>query len=337
VIFGILEEEYQWSSFGVDVQGIHNKIGIISDVNEAEGLARRVNADLVIYGDVIVTGDHGLIQPRFYVADTYRSDVSELTGPHKFEPKVEFNTADMSRFNSEVNQKLQSSVLLIEFTKGLAYLAQNDLKLALESIKKAINVADEYGDFEGKEVLYLFASTISRKKGDFEVARSYADQALELNNSYGRAYIALGNIYYDQKDFDEALDYYDQAAGLDDPSAGAFLAEKAHIGSGNVYTSLSLEADKLAKSALAEQALTHYQVAIKAYQTASDARTKAVLGEVAAFAYYGSGLIFEDKKDFESATSAYEQALVLTHNMELKKLAESGLDVVCKRPLKLLC
>jgi tetratricopeptide (TPR) repeat protein len=339
MIFEFLDREYQLSRFGGDVQVIHDKIGFISDANDAEDLARKVNAHLVIYGDVNVIDGHALISPRFYVADTYRSDVGELTGQHKVLLPVEFDTTELIQYESEVNRELrQRSALLIEFTKGLSYLALDNLEPALRSIENAINVASKYDDFEGKEVLYLFAAIAARRMGDFETARSFiVDQALDLNSSYGRAYIALGNIYYEQKDFDKALDYYEQAAQLKDQSPGAFITEKANVGAGNSYTYLYQIADKSEQAILAEKALTHFQVAIDAYQTATDAHTRDSLKEVVALAYYSSGIIFQGENDFRQAANAYKQTLALTQNPELKKRADRRLGEVCKLPLKFLC
>src|SRR5262249_44205144 len=97
----------------------------------------------------------------------------------------------------------QKTKVVVEFTKALSYLtlfqvvgSRNYLDQASLSLDAALEYAKPYGEFKGKEVLYLFRSIVARAKNDFQAAQEAIDAALKLNPNYGRAYIARGNMYY---------------------------------------------------------------------------------------------------------------------------------------------
>ncbi len=325
MLFSFLDAEYELGEFGLEIQVAHDKIGAIPGAAEAREIAQAVNADIVIYGDVTVISDLATISPRFYIAESFRSDVGEMTGQHQLALPIEFRTTDIIHFDSEVNDSLRERTgLLIEFTKALTYLAADNLDQSFEAIKKAIQLADSHGDFEGQEVLFLFASTIARLMGDFELSQEYVDRALDLNESYARAYIAQANIFYDQQDFDSALSYYERATQIENQPYGAYIVEKSNVGIGNIYNFMYQIADESEKPLLAEKAISHYQVVIQEYQSASNPH----LRDLVALAYYGSGIIFQREGDFDEAREAFEQSLALTQDSELETRIETRLEEV---------
>jgi len=325
-LYSFLDREYE--SFEADVQVTHDKIGEISEFEQATEMAEKVNAHLVIYGTVIKFGGNGIeITLRFYVADTFHSDVGEISGEHDFSYIV-FTEEDLGHYDSNVREFLRDrSRLLTEFTKVLVYFAADDLDAARTGIEETIKIADDYGEFEGKEVLHLFGSTITRLLDDFEASRYHVDKALELNDSYGRGYIALANIFYDQQDFATALDYYNQATKLKGQPQGAYIIEKANAGAGNISNYLYQVADASNKQALANETLSYFQVVIDSYDSANP-RVKERLREITAWAYYGSGIIHQGEGNQIEAVRAYQQVLKLTQDLGLKERAENRMNEV---------
>ncbi len=248
MVFSFVDAEYR--SSGLEkVNVAHEHIGAIHDYAEAERLANRINATVVIYGDVIVVGDQAALEPKFYVSDPFEPNVSEISGQHQLSLPVKFDTREILNFQSGVNEALRlKSSVLIDFTKGLAYLSNEDLQPALDSFEAAIASANSYGDFEGKEVLYLFASHVARKLKNYQLAQQYIDQALKINHAYARAYIGQANIYYSQLDFNLALKYYTDAMQIEDPPENALIPEKANLGIGNVKTFLFQSAESPEKA-----------------------------------------------------------------------------------------
>ncbi len=342
-IFDFLESEYKLTRLGSEVDIVHEKIGVIADEEEARKLAQSINADVVIYGDVTLVGDKAAITLKFYVADSYRPTAGELTGAHPFALPTEFEAADIIGFDSDVNTALrQRTAILIDFTAGLAYFAANDRESALGRMKSAIRRAEPYGDFEGKEVLYLLAAESARLMGDFPTAQGYVDQALRINPSYGRARIAQGLIHYSkglvhytqglttcgQYEFILALRDYDEAAGLADQPPSAYIIEKANLFRGHVNSYQYQVADDGAeKATLAAHALAYYQAVIHSYESAPQPlREHSSLRELAAWAYGMSGIVYYEEGRWGESLGAYWRALELTRDPEVSHIVRPRLE-----------
>ncbi len=328
-IFSLLEGQYSSNNIR-EVQVAHNKIGIITNAEEARELAEKIHADLVIYGDVTIVNDQVLIMPRFYVSDTYRTGTrevnrtgaSEVNGEHQLAAPINFNVADLVNPSSgELSLMQQRAAIFIEFTQALVYLGSDDLVLAEAAIVQATAASEEYGEFDGKEVLYLFASQIARLQPDnLEVAQEYAEAALAINNSYGRALIAQANIYYDLSDLNRARAAYEQAQSLKDQQFGSFITEKASLGLGNVYVvqyqeiNRNPEANDADKIRYANEGIKNYQLTIDAYLQQPD---NDLLKDMAALAYYGSGIIYHTSGQCTSARQVLKQAKSLMGEISL--------------------
>lgn len=331
-IASFLTEEYQAISFEA-VQVAHDKIGIIHEAEQARKLAEKINADLVIYGDVTVIDDQAQVNPQFYVQEPYRQDAGEIGGQHKLTLPINFPVADLLTPASDVHTDLRRrTAILTEFTKGLTYRATGNLLLAAEAMDEAIDTADGYGDFGGKEVIYMLASDVARLQEAYDQAQQYVDEALHLNQEYGRAYIAQANLYYDQGDFFQARKAYEQALALEDQPFGAYVAEKAHIGLGNIYTFQFQEmrgndqATDDERVSVANAALEHYQAVIDTYRQSSNPEER--LREMAAWSYYGGAIVYQVTGRFAEAEEALLQARQITKDDELIERVERRLAEV---------
>jgi tetratricopeptide (TPR) repeat protein len=323
LLFDFLDSEYKAAGFGLDIQVAHKKIGVLTEDREAEQLANDINADIVIYGSIFVTGDEAMLSPKFYVAG--QPEAGELTGQHELAYPIEFDIPSLG-FQDEVNAELRSrAAILVHFTKGLAYLfSAHDLDAAARSFQEAIREAEKRGPSEGQEVLYLFAAHANTRQGNFEEATEYLDQALALNPEYARAYVGRGNLYYYQalqESFDEtklekALAEYQRALEAQDQPASAYITEKVNTALGNVYVVLAQKAND---PELFAKAIYHYNQVVDVYEKTKDERIR----ELAAIAYFGLGAAYERQGDYTQAKKAYRRCINLTSDPELKSRAES--------------
>jgi tetratricopeptide (TPR) repeat protein len=334
-IFSFLDGQYLLSSFQ-EVQVEHNKIGIVSGAEEAATLAEKINAHLVIYGDVTVINDQVLITPQFYVVESHKANVGELNGEHKLAAPISLPVKDLVEPTSEVLKAMeQNTTILTEFTKALVYLTAGkpgDLTLAKESINKAISEAESFDDFIGKEVLYLFASDIARRQGNLDDAQEHLDEALDLNKNYGRGYIAQANIYYDQGNLFKAIEFYEKARQLPDQPFGAYIVEKASLGIGQScwvqfqYVNQNEGADQSDSYELAKCILENCQKVVDSYVIRDD--PEPILQGMAAWAYYDSGTIYQSWGELQEARNFYEQALNISKDPELIRRAKASLEEV---------
>ena len=331
-IFRFLDDEAQQITTQ-DIQVTHRNIPAISNAQEARDLARTVNAQVVIYGDVLPAGSKDArLTPQFYISEDYRPDVSELNGQQKLAAPILLPVENIFSTTTDSLEVLQErTVILTEFTKALVYLALNQLGPAQESVDKAIDRSQREA-FEGKEVLYLFASQIARLDKNFDLALSNIQRALELNENYGRGYIALANIYYDQGDYYRALEIYRKADSLSNQPVGAYINQKASLGIGNIC---SVQFQSVRRSgypdssdvdALEQCSRKSYESVVKYYE--QQARPEKNLKEMTARAYYGLGLLDQETGQLEPAQEMFEQTLELATGEELIRRAKTRLREV---------
>lgn len=226
---------------------------------EANELAERLNATVVIYGTLDVRTPNVFV-PEFYVAEAYRGAPEltgdfkvtgsgfELTGQNAFgDPiRVNLSLSEQTRLDAEEKIGPRAQALSL-FTLGLAYLSIDRPDKALDYLERAEKVPG-WTDTQGKEVLYLFkASTLvaRRTPDDLKLASQEYERALELTQrQYARAFIGLGNVLYAQAtdrgriDFqrlDQAIGLYQEALNASDKPAGAYVEAKALFNMGLAY------------------------------------------------------------------------------------------------------
>jgi tetratricopeptide (TPR) repeat protein len=325
-LLDFLDGEYKRAGFGLEVQVDNRHMGDVTNLIEAEALARRVGADLVVFGTLTSQDGQVTFRPSFYVVpevERYRGgtalikrDVDELLGAHDFSVTL----------TDDVETTLESrAAVLASFAQGLVHLHNDRDRLARVAFEDAIDEAAALDDFQGSQVLYLFAAVASYKLEDFETALDHLDAAEALDANYGRAQVARGNIYFIQAQagcgssgLDEIATAYcdadDQAAVRDyllyrareiyngvaqdcEQPYGAHLCEKAWLNMGHIDLQLAQEDTP----ALYERAANDYQQAASIAQelAGDDAR------DLAARAYRGLGQARQRQGLLEEAIDAY--------------------------------
>jgi len=327
-LFNFLDSEYRTTGLGFIVEIAHKNMPLILEESQAEKLAQKVKADIVIFGNVFIQGDQAEFSPRFYVAA--HPDTTELTGQNELAYPIIFSVSDLAS-QELVNASLQNRAeILVNFTKGLVYFSQDDADSADRAIQTAITAANDLDQpFDGQEVLYLLASRVKFSQGDTKNAHDMLDDALAINPNYARAYLARGNMYYiqaSQQDFNldllkDALDEYEKAYQSPEQPEGANIPIKAHISLGNAYV---VRAQKANDKDDYDQAFSHYSEVIKIYEKANNPE----LNEYAAIAYFGLGAGYERQGNTVEAIDAYQQALELTDAQEFKARIQGQIDIL---------
>ena len=332
-VFRFLDDQAKLITFE-NVQVAHKNIGVITSAEEAKALAKKINAQFVIYGDAAIIGNQVRLTPQFYIAEAFRGNVSELNGQQRLAAPITFPIDSIVSTTEDPLQLMQErAVIMTEFTKSLVYLATENLPLSKEAIDKAILYSERQGPFEGREVLYLFASAIARLQGDKVAAQNFADEALRINPAYGRAYIAKANVYYgNDETLYQAMELYKKAKELPDQPIGAYIVEKASLGIGNIcwvqlqYVNQTAKPDPAAVKDLEQCALDNYQQLIELYTQRKNPETN--LKEMTAWAYYGVGNIYKARDQLQEAQKMYEQGLKLTTDPDLIQRIDSDVKNV---------
>jgi hypothetical protein len=283
-------------------------------------LARGLNADLIIFGELAGSGASRTVQPSFYVRSGARG-AEEILGSNHLGTPVGA-PEDLSRVAPSATLRTRIDALT-RFTLGLEALIQKDASSAVTWFDRAVNTAD-WKDKEGKEIAYLFLGTAYKARGnagDLDRALEAYTTSARLNEQYARAYIGQGNVYYQQYDelrrsgqqrpelLDQALAAYEQAEGAADKPNTALVEGKIHVTTGNVY---------LVK-AQSEESASDFRTAEQQFLWVLDqyAAGAADMRELVPRAYFGLGVVYErGYADQQQAASFYQQCLATAQSDE---------------------
>lgn len=317
-----LENEYTASKSG-DVAVVHQHVGVIEDASAAAGLVR-AGFQIVIYGSVDGIGDQLNVRTKFLVADAFRNDMGEITGAHDFAFPLTMHPDEIFTLTPTLAQRAS---LLVDLIQGVHYAAQDRLEEAAVALAQAAHESEPLGAFEGREVIYLFASDVARRRNQPDEAERLALMALDLNPNYGRGYIALANSVFIRGDsyLAEAQSLYEQALTLPDQPHSAYIVEKAHLGLGQVFLKRYLLAQGAASpytDDYAAEAVTHYQDVIDSIPLQPPPEPGRL--ERLAQAYLGLGELERQRGD-ATAAERFCRVLALSHNALNRQLAEGAL------------
>jgi len=319
---------------GLEIDVVHNHIGVVKDKKEAEALANHLHADLVIYGTIVTNGEMAELYPDFWVGD--HPDTEELTGQHRLDQPIPFTTANITS-SATVNVNLRTrAITLVSLTKGLVYLQQKKTEQAILSFLHAQQQLADLGQcspsttHKGCELVYLLLGiAYSQSQNQGNAQRSF-EKALEINPAYARAYIGLGNIFYDQATHDwsnvtalaAALDYYQKAQTASDAPPSAYVLQKVRVSIGNIYVIYAQQTKEERYFALA---IESYNPVIKDYQQAQPV-VRERMRQLVAIAYFGLGAAYERQWKIDEAKDAYAECIKLSDDPGLQQRAQTQIE-----------
>lgn len=293
----------------------------------AETMAAALQADVVIYGAIVVSGEESELQPEFFVAYRGFDEAADLVGPHELgrplRVAVPVQVKELEGIADHPVNARATALSLI--TLGLASYAVDDFERAFDYFSEAEQVPN-WPPSAGKELVYLLlgntASNLAATTLDdlyVDEALDYFDQALEIAPDFARAQIgkaaatyqlALGDLQtrrgsqVDTTLLDEAEELYYTAAEVPAPAA-AEIPLKVHFGLGQIFLVrhyLQVEgADWLAR------ARAEFQALVDAYLAGGVRNT-----DLAGHGYARLGLIAAQiDQNPPAAIDAYTKAIAL--------------------------
>lgn len=341
-LFRYLESEFSNVDFGLDVQIDHGNMGLVVEKEDAENLANRIKADVIIYGTVTSAGGVAELDPTFWVRE--KPDTEELTGQNRLGQPIAFAGILPVLSGAEVNKALQTrAAALLSFTKGLVFLDSKEPDRALDEFAGTLQEMNDLGYCrqgaeaasagEGCEVVHVFLGTAHTILKQYAAAEQEFNTALALNPDYARAYNGLGKVNYDRAiannfdvgGLDAALGYYEQALAAKDAPASSLSVEKAKYNLGNVYV---VRAQQTQDQASFDRAIELYQEVIDAYDKRRGTALEARMRVLAANAYFGLGVAYERQFLIDEAIAAYRQCIELAADDELKQRAQQQIESI---------
>ena len=170
----------------------------------ADRLARRIDADMVIYGHLTDEEDpEGLVLEFYYRSPTISSEPDAIVGNHRLGRAV---PAMYSLYAIDPTlAKKQATTPLADRTSAIFYLTlgltqglANNHEQALATFQRAEAELTDWKDEDGKAVLYYFMGRSALLARRHDVAITALENALDLNPDYVNALSTLGAVYIDK-------------------------------------------------------------------------------------------------------------------------------------------
>lgn len=163
----------------------------------AAALTEAIGADIVVYSVLVTENNTSSVRPEFYIADSKLSGAEELSGAHSLgsvirAPGDTTNPATKHTLNERL---LARTGALAQFVVGLGYFANGDHSNATKYFQAAESTQG-WEQHDGKELLYLFLGTAALHGEDLAAAEAFYTQALQLNPTYARAQLGLGEVQF---------------------------------------------------------------------------------------------------------------------------------------------
>lgn len=178
-------------------------------------LAKRINADLIIYGNLEANQSAATFEPQFYIPQSIKAEADEITGntqlgtPVTIPLPVDLDSAGARRSLTR-NLSVRTSALA-QFTIGVLYDTFGDNDRAYNVFTEAEKKLTDWDESQGKEILYYFIGreawslanghkNLTRvfKSADeaLQKAKEALDHAKQINPRYARTHIGWGNVYF---------------------------------------------------------------------------------------------------------------------------------------------
>ena len=299
--------------------------------NSADKMARRLNANVIIYGALSEDGKTTRLSYEFYFANPGYIEAEEISGAQSLgEPLPPLNspfTPEELTLGSN-SPYSNTTHILSNIVTGLSLYNSDDYTETLSIYNQAAQ--ESWYNNTGKQVIYqLLGNTIvhhastSNDLHDLPEAAGYYQEALFEDPGYRRAKIGLASVDYmlamsnsqqiDWVKWQEAVDLYILTAGsYEQDSVGKNTVEyqtlpaRIHLGLGVAYYVRGYYEQKT----WWEQATSEFQWIIDDY-SGYDGPRNSHIGSLTGHAFAYLGLIAWNEQDSTQAISEYTRAVDL--------------------------
>ncbi len=317
------------------------QIGIVDNAQSAQSMARRLNADMVIYGVIDKRQQPPVLGIRMYLAPRISNTLDEVNGSFDLNTLIPV-TSDLEA--DPVKSALTRQANLLATIAVGQYQSQSGFSIeALESYLKAAELApnsDILQFFIGREYLFSLERqpVLQLARAAFEQkALEALQKSLQLNPQNARAYVGLGSLYVKQakqlikegtaseftrenmdqtaKLLDQADNAYGTVSQLDiDPNLyGVPVQDIARLGLGDSQVTrgalLEASAQNDAASVAFNNAVHTLEATVPAFQSPGLSRYLAQNYQFLGSAYQNLGYLAFLKGDASTATTEYQKAI----------------------------
>jgi tetratricopeptide (TPR) repeat protein len=165
----------------------------------AAKLADKVNAHMVIYGNLVPDGESQGLDLEFYLSPQVNDETASIIGPHRLGKPIPlplpFDT-DSPEANIVIGEKIAvRGDALFWLTMGLTQQVLGRSEDALATLRRAELELEDWPENDGKEILYFFIGREELFLEQADDAEASFRKALEIEPNYARAQVALGSTH----------------------------------------------------------------------------------------------------------------------------------------------
>lgn len=191
---------------------------------------------------------------------------------------------------------------------GQASYRMDDLDLALYYFSRQLVIDRELGNKEGEAGALGGIAVIHQKKGDYDKALDYYQQALSLvkdDENKATIYNNMASIYLSKKDYNKVIEYFQKAIELEERLGNYHGVAQTYLNLGDAYREVK-------NYELAEKYLTE---GLRRVQRVGDKYWEAN-------GYVSLGLLYKDKGDNKLARDYFTRAYNLYKSIGAQAYAE---------------
>ena len=316
-------------------------VGLVQP-STAEETASAINADLLIYGVIDTRINPPQLTLNFWVAPQDKHQFEDIQGSTQIGKPIRIINLQDPGISVQGELQRQSTALAF-IAMGLAQEQLGQSEDALAAFLKAEETAPQsemVKFFIGREYLFISDLQPDRREELWQKAEVSLQQAIELDDSYARAYIGLGALYRKRANslvdpaieskhvpdpqamqwVEKAIESYQKVLDLKPDSAeyGNPVEDVARLALGSAYrlqgTIYLLEGDTDSALKALDEAVQLLETSRPVFEAAipeheSYRRYLAQAYEYLGTTYQWQGLTFDTAHDYDSALAAYKKSI----------------------------
>lgn len=340
--------------YGPDQTGIVEGNNDEERAASAQKRAADLNADLLLYGQLVMQADGTSLQPRAFISNERLRYAEDLAGDYAFgallqtEESITVNSVASKSLHEQLAQRAGS---LAQFVVALSYFRNNNQPEAAKWFNQMLRSADS--DARLQRTALLFLGSVAARQNDLPAALATYRQALQVDPRYARAQLGRVQVEFlqakdgcqpgklDPQAVEAVVAGYQRALQMNG-EPGDEIGAKVNALLGDVYLcqSLATRDDPAAQElrALAQEA---YQAVIQRY----DETGSLGIQYLAAAAWQGMGgvaLAAADRLDSDSlavtqapflaqlkeAETAFQHAIKLSRSPSASAISQLNLALI---------
>jgi tetratricopeptide (TPR) repeat protein len=299
-----------------------------------DALARTINADVVVYGDLRDGPLRSRITPKLYVAPRLLPGAEELVGGLALGAPIISTGSALA--NPETRRDLAKRVgrrtaALSEFVAGVGSFARNQFERSRRQFQRA---RASLAPAEGQALVYLFMGSAAARLGRYQAATEHYEQALIASPGYSRARLGLAEVLFQRGKRDctartvrlgllrRARAQYIAARSSPDRPGLADIPVKVSLGLGRIDVCLAQSGDGARWAAARE----HLRAVVAEFDRGNARMREPAAQAYAALAIADAPAAGAPKEQYDPAIADLEAALRLTTDPEHERAFKTALQ-----------